>query len=343
MSSQGIRARGESLLIDVTYKGQRRTATVKGLDRLEEAQAIQASIRAELMNGTSAPKAKPAATPSPGKAHSWTMQEAFTHVQTVWAGTGGEDCQVRNAQFAVDFFGASTPLADITCEWVDSYLARLKQIGNSNSTINKKISAVSFMMTQAIQRGKLKAKPHMGRLKEGVGRIRFLTQDEEMNATGVLSQWGKDDHAEALTVLIDTGLRLGELWKVEARDVDFLVGVIHVWVNKTEHPRSVPMTQRVKVILERRREHAKGRLFPFDNFWFEHVWNRMKLHLGLECDEQFVPYALRHTCASRLVQRGVHLQVVKEWMGHKAIQTTLRYAHLCPKNLLDAAKVLENC
>lgn len=337
MSAQGIRARGESWIVDVTYKGQRRTSTVKGLDRRDEAEKVRVSILAELMNGTSAPKVKPQVT-------SWTMQEAFTHVQTVWAGTGGEDCQVRNAQFAVDFFGASTPLADITCEWMDSYLARLKQIGNSNSTINKKISAVSFMMTQAIQRGRLKAKPHMGRLKEGVGRIRFLTQDEEMNATGVLSQWGKDDHAEALTVLIDTGLRLGELWKLEVRDIDFLVGVLHVWVNKTEHPRSVPMTQRVRTILERRREYTKtGKLFPFDNFWFEHVWNRMKVHLGLEYDEQFVPYALRHTCASRLVQRGVHLQVVKEWMGHKAIQTTLRYAHLCPKNLLDAAKVLENC
>ena len=113
MSAQGIRARGESWIVDVTYKGQRRTATVKGLDRRDEAEKVRVSILAELMNGTSAPKAKPQVT-------SWTMQEAFTHVQTVWAGTGGEDCQDRNAQFAVDLFEASTPLADITCEWMDS-------------------------------------------------------------------------------------------------------------------------------------------------------------------------------------------------------------------------------
>ena len=37
---------------------------------------------------------------------------------------------------------------------------------------------------------------------------------------------------------------------------------------------------------------------------------------------------LRHTCASRLVQRGVPLLVVKEWLGHNDIKMTLRYS-LC--------------
>ena len=111
---QGIRARGESLIVDVSYKGQRRTATIKGLSNREEAERKRVSILAELMhNANQTPAGMPKATTS------WTMQDAFTHVQTVWAGTGGEDCQVRNARFAVDFFGASTPLEDITCEWMD--------------------------------------------------------------------------------------------------------------------------------------------------------------------------------------------------------------------------------
>lgn len=337
MPTQGVRQRGGSWFVDVSYQGRRRTATVKGLDNRETAEKLRVSILAELMNDTTAPERN-------AKANSWTMQEAFTHIQGVWAGTGGEDCQVRNARMAVDFFGPNTPLEDITCEWMDSYYARLKQLGNSNSTLNKKRSALSFMMTHAIRRGKLTAKPYLERFDEGVGRIRFLTQDEEANATAVLARWGYSDHVDAFTVLIDTGFRPSELWRVQARDIDFEVGVISVWATKTDHPRSVPMTQRVRTIMEHRRDSIKtGPLFPYFNSWFEDVWNRMKTHLGMNDDLQFVPYALRHTCASRLVQRGVHLQVVKEWMGHKSIQTTLRYAHLCPKNLLDAAKVLEAC
>jgi integrase len=50
----------------------------------------------------------------------------------------------------------------------------------------------------------------------------------------------------------------------------------------------------------------------------------------------------RHTCASRLVQRNVPLQIVKEYMGHKTFDMTLRYAKLAPKNMLDAKLALES-
>ena len=63
--------------------------------------------------------------------------------------------------------------------------------------------------------------------------------------------------------------------------------------------------------------------------------------MGMGHDKEFVPHCLRHTCASRLVQRGVPLLVVKEWLGHADIQMTLKYSHLCPTNLEDAVKVLE--
>jgi site-specific recombinase XerD len=64
--------------------------------------------------------------------------------------------------------------------------------------------------------------------------------------------------------------------------------------------------------------------------------------MGLGEDNQFVPHALRHTCASRLVQRGVPLKVVQEWLGHKTILTTMRYAHLAQSNLMSAMQVLED-
>lgn len=102
------------------------------------------------------------------------------------------------------------------------------------------------------------------------------------------------------------------------------------------------MTERVKAIIEGQRlKHHTGPLFPgFSNFWFEHVRNQIRELMGVEEDRQFVPYALRHTCCSRLVQRGANLRVVQEWMGHKTITVTLRSAHLCPTNFLNAVKVL---
>ena len=47
-------------------------------------------------------------------------------------------------------------------------------------------------------------------------------------------------------------------------------------------------------------------------------------------------HSLRHTAASRRVMAGVDLVSVKEILGHRDIQTTLRYAHLAPGHLRDA-------
>ena len=47
-------------------------------------------------------------------------------------------------------------------------------------------------------------------------------------------------------------------------------------------------------------------------------------------------HSLRHTAASRRVMAGVDLVSVKEILGHRDIQTTIRYAHRAPGHLRDS-------
>jgi site-specific recombinase XerD len=63
--------------------------------------------------------------------------------------------------------------------------------------------------------------------------------------------------------------------------------------------------------------------------------------MGQDHDKEFIPYALRHTCASRLVQRGVPLTVIQKWLGHESIRVTQRYAKIRPEDLFAAVDVLE--
>jgi integrase len=280
----------------------------------------------------------------------WTLQRALdTTMRVAWADTrGGHTAQV-NAQSALDHFGRETRLDHITTDALDEYVQDLKDEGLANGTINRKMAALSKMLTVAVERRGLAFKPKLPRLREGVGRIRYLTADEERVLLGLLEQWSLPDHVDAVTVLIDTGLRVGELFRLTVRDVDQRQRLLHVWENKADHPRSVPLTKRASEVIKRRlymvSYSASGtgvtNLFPYDHDWLRRPWDRAKVTMGLGEDKQFVPHSLRHTCASRLVQRSVPLKVVQEWMGHKTIQVTMRYAHLAPANLLAAVQALE--
>lgn len=324
-----IRERGSTFMVDVTKRGKRKRIACATRAEAETANGQLESSASVIM-----------------ELQGWTLRQAVDQCKgAVWQGKGGERSAVRNSEAAITFFGESVRLDDITTDWVDAWIARLKQIGNSNGTVNRKLAALSKVMSYAHRRGKVKARPHFERQLESEGRLRYLTQAEEVAALATLSQWGKDDHAEAVCVLVDSGIRPSELWRLEGRDCNFENGTMAIWQTKNKRPRSVPMTRRVRDIIARRNELTpKGqRLFPFGNDWMGHAWERMKHAMGLGEDSQFVPYTLRHTCASRLIQRGVSMRVVQEWMGHRSIVVTMRYAHLSPTNLLEAVKVLEAC
>lgn len=338
---RGIRRRGKKFLVSVYHNGERKYATCETLD---EAVRKQEEIKAELTGGIVQPEG-PALTPDGRKEEdTWTLQEAVDRTQAAyWKDTRGEEAALKNIRFALRFFGEERPIHTITTDDIDRYVEHLEGLGNANATINRKLSALSKCMTCAIERGKMDAKPKLTRRKESKGRIRFLTDAEETKLLAFMKQLGKEDHYEATIVFLDTGMRMGELWRLCGTDIHWHTGKIAVWQNKTDLPRSIPMTNRVKEIIARRaKECGDGELFPFDNGWFRNGWDQVRGLLGFMEDPQFIPYVLRHTCCSRLVQRGVPLKHVMTWMGHTCIQTTMRYAHLAPTDLDSCVAVLED-
>lgn len=276
---------------------------------------------------------------------SWTLQEAVDRTfQTVWNGLPSERTNMFNSQAALNFFGESCPLTRITLDRIDEYVAHCQHIGNSDGTINKKLSCLSRVLRTALERGKLKAMPKIRLKKEPQNRIRFLSPAEEDRLINTLTLFGYEEQRDAVICLLYTGFRCSELWRLEKRDVDLERGTLTLWRTKGGRPRTVPIVDKIRPILEARSAQCEtdtGKLFPdASNDWLRWAWERARQHLGLTDDPQFVPHMLRHTCATRLAQRGVSMPVIKEWLGHSSITTTARYAHFSPTDLSNAAKLL---
>ena len=71
------------------------------------------------------------------------------------------------------------------------------------------------------------------------------------------------------------------------------------------------------------------------------VQNAFKEALRRSKIQDFHFHDLRHTFASNLVMAGVELNDVRELLGHKKMEMTLRYAHLSPKHKGKVVNILD--
>lgn len=338
-----IRRLGGGWQVDASYRGKRAPRVTVATK--EEAQRLEAEYKAALIAGRPivTPSQEAAQAADPGK-RGGTLGDLVKLVQrTRWAGSKSEETAVLNANLICEAIGMDKSPADVTQADIDRAVATLRDKGNSPATINRKLAALSVLMNYAYEWEWTPRKLTIRKFKENEGRIRWLTDLEEAQILQLLDQWDMTEVRDWVVVALDTGFRSSEILRLTPEDYDYAERRVTAWETKGGRPRSIPCTARVTEVLTRRSQ-GKGRgerLFSINNDRVVRTWHRLAKVMGLENDEEFVPYCLRHTCASRLVMRGVHLLTVKEWLGHSSITTTMRYAHLAPGALREAAAVLE--
>src|SRR5262245_52478049 len=221
---------------------------------------------------------------------------------------------------------------------LDDLIGKLRERGNSNATINRKMAALSKLLRKAYMMGDIHSLPEFRRQKERAGRIRFLEYREEDRLFAAVKARCEDSHRLSI-FLVDTGCRLGEalglIWNdIQQHRVSF-------WVTKSGRSRTIPLTQRAEEALRVEAAGLRGPFSMLTGFGFRAIWNDAKQEVGLGDDSQVVPHILRHTCASRLVQGGIDIRRVRMWLGHQTLQMTMRYAHLATNDLDYCLRVLD--
>jgi integrase len=298
----------------------------------------------------------------PGGRSKMTLMDLFeAYKEVVWNDHHRAQCR---SEFTLMVEALPTDDPDkITEAHLLQALAVWKRKGYKPTTINGRFSRLSKLLRYCKKIGEVEVTLEFPRvpLTSDQVRHRFLTEEEEKALIGLFDHWGLTAYARVTEVLIDTGCRPGEIMDSEAHNepvrwseitkgaggtlapvLDRKTGqmreLIHLMRTKSDTPRTLPLTDRaVEALLWSK---ANGDKRPFDcvnryQYWWH--FRKVVAHLGLE---DVVPYTLRHTCASRLVQRGADLRRVKDWMGHASINMTLKYAKLTPTDIFELGDLL---
>ncbi len=174
--------------------------------------------------------------------------------------------------------------------------------------------------------------------KENNQRVRYL-HEEELNR--LLKNSSPSLHAIVLFA-VNTGMRKGEIQNLKWADVNFQEGYIAIREAKNGGGRYVPLNQTVKDILLTIKKHPES---PYvfcaksgQPYNFRKSFETAITNSGI-FDFRF--HDLRHTFASRLAMRGVDLNTIRELMGHKSLDMTLRYSHLSKDHKARAVSILD--
>ena len=246
----------------------------------------------------------------------------------------------------------------ITPEDIADLISSLEAAGLAPKTIHNILGTLSalFNFAKAPRRRWASSNPCAGAELPAIAEaseIRFLTLEEIdlLIAHARAGMFQALDRALYLTAAM-TGLRLGELVALRWRDVDWTAARIRVRQNyvrgrygspkSRRSTRSVPMADEVGGELDRL--FQSSRYTGEDELVFANPATgrpmakaniTRRLHKALEdagLDDSHVFHDLRHTFGTRMAAAGVPIRTLQEWLGHKHISTTLRYADYAPSN-----------
>ena len=235
------------------------------------------------------------------------------------------------------------PVNKITRPMVNKMMDTLKEkpYKNSNAVVNQKMGYLRVVLQEMEEDGFIEMIKMPKPRPTKNSKVHYLTKDMEDE----LLAWLLDHDEKAFHIvqaLIDLGCRVNELLNLEERFVDMPNNQINFNDRKNDKAVAVPMTQRVILIMNTYCWGKKptDKLFDVDYSWLNAIWQKARKDLGYADKKFYTLHLCRHTCASRLVQRGVPILLVKDWLGHEDIENTMIYAHLAPKALHSVVEVL---
>jgi integrase/recombinase XerD len=167
----------------------------------------------------------------------------------------------------------------------------------------------------------------------------------------------KERIAVYLWTVYSMGLRLDEARNLQIDDIQSKRGFVHIHRGKGAKDRYVPLPSST---LQWLREHWASHRHPkflFPSEGRDHKQSSIaktpiqtttvqtamsKIAQRLKLPRKVSIHTLRHSYASHLLEAGVNLKVIQQYLGHSSLQTTMVYLHLTDRAEVDARGAIES-
>jgi integrase len=230
---------------------------------------------------------------------------------------------------------------DIRSQDIEGYLARRRDAGmTSKASRNRLLAALKSIFRKAHEWGYVPRDPAAAvkMLKEGYKQPAPLTQEEVCNLLDALEPSAK----RVAEIYLQTGMRLGELTRLQWADVDFEARTVTLRNTKNQTDRTVPMSRRVYEIMREVKAQNNSSDTPSLGVLgceadiltpLRHAAEQAGFEEGRQHRLQ---HRLRDTAATTMLDRGVALDRVQAILGHKTLSMTRRYAETRSEHLRTA-------
>ena len=264
------------------------------------------------------------------------MQNYLQEFLDVKALEGCSKATIENYKFNLNKFllGVGKEPTEIATQDIRKYLADYKrERGVSNTTLDNMRRVFQSFFTWMHREGYILKDPCAAVNKIRADKIiKNPYSDEEME---LMREAAKNLREKAIIeVLYSTGMRIGELEKLNKDDIDFVNGKAVVF-GKGAKEREVYFNVKAQLALKKyleNRNDTNEALFV----GLQSPYNRLKVstyekilrELGNRCGVHCHPHRFRRTCATILLNKGMPIQEVSKVLGHAKLETTLIYCEI---------------
>jgi len=237
-----------------------------------------------------------------------------------------DSCRLKKLS---EFFG-NINLNEVSPIKIERFKSHKLKKGIAKSTINRYLSILKRLFNVAIEWEYAKNNPvrkvklysEKDNLKE-----RILTEEEEVR----LLKMSSEHLRPILIVALNTGMRRGEILNLKWSNIDFKAEEIKIVNTKSGKSRIVDINSRLLNELLKLRKKNQNSQYVFTNPRTGKPYKKLQTSFDGACRrakiEELRFHDLRHTAASRLVEKGVDIIRVKELLGHSSVRITERYTH----------------